>query len=502
MTLDQLTELMTTRDLTRVQNVLQAHLRANLNNIIDAQKQYYPIFHKVHEQLERMDKVIKDDKGNVEKIVKVARLSLGLQKKIVLFAAAFLGCPSINSTPANPDEENLKTVVDQIFEANMLDYRFKELAKIVMSERHCAELWYTQDVDAAYWDGYPINSKFKLSMRLIANSLGDLLFPVFDEYQNMIAFGRGYKVRDVINNEVKMVDHFDMYTADLIYYSKKQDNVWVFSNEDGSAYTEDVIGVKNVIGKIPVIYYEQEDLEWRDVQPLIERLETKMSNHADTNDYFDSPIVFVAGEIDGFADKGESGKVLSGKNDAKVSYITWDNAPASMKLEMDNLGHFIHSLSHTPDISFDNVKGLGKLSGIALKLLFMDAHLKASDKEPIFGEGVKRRLNLIKATIAIMDSSLKKALSLKMTPKFSYFMPEDENAIITTLNQAVEGGILSTTTAVGLNPLVQDPDAEMEAIDKENADTQAQALALAKEAKPAGAIPKPANPEPAYAGGA
>lgn len=500
MTLDQLTELMTTRDLTHVQGVLQQHLHIDLNNIIRAEKEYQPHLHEVHNKRKRRNKIIKDEKGNIEKIVEVARLSLGLQKKIVLMAAAFLGKPEIDCVPSNPAEENLQQVITQICEANKLDYKFTELAKIVMSERHCAELWYTQDVDEAYWDGFPINSKFKLSMRLIANSLGDFLYPVFDQYQNMIAFGRGYRVREIIGNEVKMVEHFDLYTADLIYYSKKDNNVWVFSNEDGTAYTNEITGIKNIIGKIPVIYYQQPELEWQDVQQLIERLETKMSNHADTNDYFDSPIVFASGEIEGFADKGESGKVLTGKNDAKVSYITWDNAPASMKLEMDNLGHFIHSLSHTPDISFDNVKGLGKLSGIALKLLFMDAHLKAANKEPIFGEGIQRRLNLIKATIAVMDSSFKSALALKMKPKFTYFMPEDENAIVTTLNQAVEGGILSTASAVKQNPLVQDPEAEQEAIDKENAANQAQGLAMAKAANPAGMIPKPANPEPAYLG--
>lgn len=496
MTLDQLTDLMMTRDLTRVQGILQQHLHLDMNNIIEYEKQYQPRLHKVHDKIYRSDKIIKDAQGNLEKVVKVARLPLPLQKKIVLMAAAFLGKPEIDCVTSNPGEENLKMVLDNICEANKLDYKFMELAKIVMSERHCAELWYTQDVDEIYMNGF--NTKFKVSMRLIANSLGDKLYPVFDEYQNLIAFGRGYEVREVINNEVKMVAHFDLYTDDLIYYSKKQNNVWVFSN--GDAFVEDMVGVGNIIGKIPVIYYQQSELEWHDVQQLIERLETKISNHADTNDYFDSPIVFTSGDIEGFADKGETGKVLSGKNGAKVAYITWDSAPASMKLEMDNLGHFIHSLSHTPDISFDNVKGLGKLSGIALKLLFMDAHLKAANKEPIFGEGIQRRLNLLKAIIAVLDGSFKTSLSVKMKPKFKYFMPEDENAIITTLNQAVEGGILSTASAIHQNPLVEDPEAEQEAIDKENTDAAAKALEMTKAANPAGAIPKPANPEPAYQG--
>lgn len=51
-----------------------------------------------------------------------------------------------------------------------------------------------------------------------------------------------------------------------------------------------------------------------------------------------------------------------------------------MKLEIDTLLRMIYTITQTPDISFDTVKGIGAVSGVALKLLFMDAHLKVQDK--------------------------------------------------------------------------------------------------------------------------
>lgn len=496
MTLDQIIALMTTRDITRFQGMLDRYIMIE-NHFKDA-RQYHPEFHDIHDKTHRRDKIIMttpenpNERPEASKVVKVARLSLALQKKIVLMAAAFLGIPETECTPANPLETDLLTIINQISDNNKLEYRFPEICEMVMSERHCAELWYLEDVDQAYWTNQPIDTNLKLSMRLLANSKGDWLYPVFDEYENLIAFGRGYMTREAKDDQIYNVAHLDIYTADKLYYSKQLNNVWLFRNVAGD-WVDDFIELDNPIGKIPVIYYWQKQVEWSDVQCLIERLETKISNHADTNDYFDSPIVFTKGTVNGFADKNDSGKLLQGENDAEVSYVTWDNAPASMEMEIKNLMYMIHSLTHTPDITFENLKGLGNLSGIALKLLFLDAHLKASRKEPIFAESLQRRYNWLKTAISIMDKKFVPALNMKLRPKFQYFMPEDTAAVIATLNTAVTGGILSTETAIDQNPLVTDPETEKGLIKTEVAQAQQNALDLANASKPAATPPQPIN---------
>lgn len=488
MTLDQILQLMAQRDMTKLLNHLDAYILIQ-NKFKDAE-QYHPELHKVMFNAHRPDKIIEvsaDDPSGREgasKAVKVARLALSMQKKIVMFAAAFLGKADIECTPAGDVETQMLSIIEQICETGFLDYKWGDIAEITMSERHCAELWYTQDVDESYWGSLPIDSDVTLSMQIIANSLGDNLYPVFDQFNKMIAFGRQYFVRELVGEQVLPVSHFDVYTADYLYYSKNLNNTWLFLSAPGGEYVEEFVQLKNIIGKIPVIYYFKKQVEWSDVQTLIERLETKISNHADTNDYFDSPIVVATGQVEGFAEKGNQGKLLQMENGATVDYLTWDNAPASMKLEIDNLKYFIGSLSHTPDLTFESIQGLGKLSGIAIRLLFLDADLKAERNEPIFAQPLQRRYNWLKTAISILDSKYKAALNMKIKPIFKEFLDQDPSTVITTLNAAVAGGILSSETAIDQNPLVTDPDAEKLRIKTEIAQSQADAIALAQATTP------------------
>jgi SPP1 family phage portal protein len=217
-----------------------------------------------------------------------------------------------------------------------------------------------------------------------------------------------------------------------------------------------------------VIYYSQELPEWSDVQDLIERMEKLISNHADSNDYFGSPTVFLEGEIEGFATKGEAGKVIQGKSGAKASYLTWDQAPESIKLEYSNLRSLIFDLTDTPDISIENMKSLGVFSGIALKMLFLGAHLKASEKEEIFGKGIQRRINYIKSALAVINVATAGAATMAITPSFEYFLPKNNEELVTLLNTATGGkATMSTQTAEKNNPYVDDPEKEMVLIQEE-----------------------------------
>lgn len=445
-------------------------------------KQYNPKQHDVHNPALRPDKLINDENGNLTGKVKVTRLSIPEQKRIVMMAASFLGSPELSSTPAPGLETDLLSVIQTIFDNNKLDYEFKDIAKKTMSERECAELWYTQEADPDYWEGTPMEgNKFKLRMRIICPSLGDTLYPVYDNFGDMIAFGRYYETIETIANSLTQSNkmcHFDIYTIDRFYFMTKDSNetAWTFNydpagdilNDNGTTTPSTVLGVANPIGKIPVIYYRQPATEWHDVQEMIDRMEKKISNHADTNDYYDSPIVKAKGDVSGFSEKGESGKVLQMGQDADVSYLTYDSLPASMKMEMDNLTKFINTYTHTPDISFESVSGLGHFSGIALKMFFMDAHLKAADKEALFGLGVKRRINYLKTAIVSLNNKFKPALKLIVNPEFTYFLPKDTDAEVSSLVKAYQAGIISRESAVKANPLVEDAVIELELIKKEN----------------------------------
>ncbi len=147
---------------------------------------------------------------------------------------------------------------------------------------------------------------------------------------------------------------------------------------------------------------------------------------------------------------------------ADFRYATWDNAPDSMKLEIENLWKYIHTLTHTPDISFEQMKGIGAVSGVALELLFMDAHMKASDSEELFGEFVQRRINFLKAAIAINVPPLQAATTMTIKPKFEYFKINNIPEQLQSISTAVISKVISQETAVKLTSEILGIDSDEE----------------------------------------
>ena len=132
----------------------------------------------------------------------------------------------------------------------------------------------------------------------------------------------------------------------------------------------------------------------------------------------------------------------------------------------------IYTITQTPDIAFDSVKGIGAVSGVALKLLFMDAHLKVQDKCEVFDDYLQRRLSVIQAFLAQMNAKDKAFVdacgSLIIEPEIVPFMIEDEAANVNLLLSATgQKAICSRKTAVQQLGWVNDTDAEIEQIEAE-----------------------------------
>lgn len=413
-------------------------------------KQWDPKKHDIFDAVARPDKQVTSDTGM--SLQKVTRLGIPLQKQIVKLAASFLcGNPiMLNGMAEGQTEKDLLEVLRKTWKLNKLDYDSKKIAIIMMSETEVAELWFADNAGKGYWKGTP-NDKPKVKLRLrskiLANSLGDTLYPIFNNFGDMIAFGREYAIKKEGVDE----QHFDIYTEEWNYYHVMKGSDWEQTK------------TKNLFNKIPVIYYTQPEPEWNDVQELIDRLETLMSNLSDANDYSAFPIMFVQGKLEGFAKKGEQGKIIVGENGATAQWLTNNNAPASVEMEYKSLRSLIMDMTSSPDLSMEQMNSLGTYSGIALKMLFMAAHLKAAEKEENFGKSIQRRINFMKYALAsYVNTDLEQAVSMDVEPKFEYYMPKDVNEIITLLSTATGGAqILSQKTAVGLNPLVTDTEKEL-----------------------------------------
>jgi len=465
MNYEKLKEIIATSDFQTIYKVLTSQKSDEGRKIDDLKKQWDVGQHAVIDITSRPNRIVSyedpdapvDKPQTLQRTEEVARIPVPFQKKIVNSAVSFLfGNPVVVSAQPVTDEESLVLqAVTRMLEDAKIDSKNRLIARQLFRSTEVAEIWYPVEGSQAHED-YGFKTKFNLRTSVFSPWDGSLLFPFFDDYGDMIAFSREYDVKD---EEGKTVRQFETYTVDYKFLWKQV----------SGAMWEPEPAVKNIIGKIPVVYASQDQAEWADVQLAIERLETLLSNHADTNDYNGSPTVVVEGAVLSMGKKGEQGKLLEIETGGKVEYLSWDHAPESIKLEIENLFDIIRSFTQTPDISFDSVKGLGSISGIALKLLFMDAHLKVMDKREIFDPYLSRRINLIKAYLGHMNLSLAKtAKKLNIDVEIQPFMIEDEAERIKMLvNAAGAKPAISQKTLVGMTGLVTNVETEYEQLQKE-----------------------------------
>ena len=378
----------------------------------------------------------------------VARVAIAIQKLIVKRAVSFVfGNPvTLSCSPQSENEKKIFAALKDVMYDIKEKSHNRKLARALFSCTEVAEIWYTVDDEN---DTLGLGGTKKLRCSIFSPLNGDKLYPYFDETGDMIAFSREFSV----SVGTKTIAYFETYT-DKAHY------MWMI---DGSVY-KPVEGYPKelTIGKIPVIYAKESQSEWEDVQNIIDRLEKLLSNFADTNDYHASPKIFVRGELQGFAKKGESGAILQGDPESDAKYLSWENAPESVKLEIETLLRLIYTMTQTPDISFDAVKGIGNISGVALKLLFMDAHLKVEDHREVLDEYLQRRINVVKAFIGEIATTLKKeAMRLRVEPVITPYILRDEASEIKIWTDANGGEpVMSQKASFMGAAMTSDPEAD------------------------------------------
>lgn len=432
-------------------------------------KEYYK-----HDRTIRQDQVgvIQRDKqvgtGEKAKNVKAVRIPINFPKKIVTTATAFeVGKPV---TLVASKESNLSKLIDQIWKANRINAAVQKLITIKKTETQSAIQFYIVDSEPTSRFNKVIkffglgDQKKEIKAKVLDNTAGKMT-PYFDGNGDMIAFMWEYAIQDgdkTINN----VQIWDIK------------NVHNLNDKLGSmAYAEQGV-LPHGFDRIPIVYTSQEEPEWFDVKELIDRMETSLSKLGGSNDYSAYPLLMLFGKVEGMPDKDDDGKVLQfpmlkdddGKYvNGKAEFLTASNATESIKLELENLKGFIYSISQTPDLSFDNVKGLGTVSGVALKLLFLDAMIKAMSNEGENRTMIERIINIIMSGVSLTTNTkmATEAASLYYDIIFNSIIPDDlqtASGIITSLRTA---GLLSKETAIKLLDLVEDPAAELELINAE-----------------------------------
>lgn len=478
-----ITKLLTEeQDISKVIGILQGGRLTPLPDYGRYIKQLDPKQHDVMDPAKRPDKMVNvdaedpnygqttnimvnaDDSSLSEKrrIEPVARIALAIQKLIVKRSVGItFGNPvKYKATPENDAEQALYDAVMRVLKDAKERPLNRKVARQVYGMTEVAERWYVTEGKDMHKRYSSRGTPFKLRCVVFSPRYGDTLYPCFDDDRDMIAFSRSFKQKD---EKGATHTYFETLTAEKFW-------MWETSGDGskGSGWAlVDGYPQDNPYGKIPVIYGHQDEPDYEDVQTLISRLEKMLSNFADTNDYFGNPKMVVKGRVEGFCRKGEAGGIMEVDPDGSIDILSWAQAPDSIKTEYATLKELIHTITQTPDISWDSVKGLN-VSGVALELMFMDAILKVMDKEEIWLDYLTRRVNLIMAMLANVDISFKEpAKSLIIEPEIVPYIIIDKQTR-TNIELALAGNKQLKSRRTAMRDLgIDNVETELEDIAKE-----------------------------------
>lgn len=381
-------------------------------------------------------------------------LPISYQKKIVQSAKAFLYGKPIKLKQESVGTDRSYQMLLELRKSMRMPAKDKKAAELRMSETECAKLFVPyRDSSASKEDLTKFNS---VKCILLAKSLGDKLHVSFDEFGVLKAVGREYKVKVGKYN----IQHFDVYTADVIYFCEKDKSTWIVKDQP------------NLINKIPIVYYSQQKSEWHEVQKLIVRREYLTSSRADNNDRTGDAILLLEGDVISLPKANEAGKVIKMKPGGKASYLSPQMNVDLVKDEKEDLKELINYITDTFD--HDKIINNQLVSGKALEMAFFPCILKAMDQQGDYEEYHDRENEILKAFMyKVIDTTLEPEVkNLDVSIEFGNPLPDNIEDLINMLSTAVGGkAIMSQKRAVEKNPLVDDVDAEMKQINEESVDS-------------------------------
>lgn len=417
----------------------------------DLQKEYDPRKHPVMTDPEYQPETRAGHKRQLTQV------TLGLQKLATKRIAGLLfGIPVVRVyKPKNEAEQKAAEIMEAVFKKNRIDSVNIERAKMLYSCCEVATLWYTQEQDAEYAGEH---SDLKLRCRVYSPKSGMALYPLFDEYDDMVAQSMEYSRKEDGTN----VRYFDTYTNDRHIR-------WRMTSSSQEVDVEE----ENPIGKIPCVYMHREEPIWEDQSNNVYELEWTISrngNYLRKNArpkwvvYSDKKITF---NNEG-NDEKRSRDVLQYPKDAKAGFETWEQATESLKFHVEELKKDYFMNLQLPDMSMENMKAVA-MSGESRKMMFIDAQMKAGDESGIWLEAFDREINVVKAHLKNMFKNMAAAIdSLEVETRINPFQINDDGERISNLTNATGGKqIMSQKTAIKLLGEVDNVDEELDAINSE-----------------------------------
>ncbi|MCM1440060.1 MAG: phage portal protein [Roseburia sp.] len=404
-----------------------------------------------------MDKQLYPDKITKRGIEKVTRITLGLPKLAVKRITELMFAIPVQRVykPQTDEEKRVGELMEAILTKNRVDAQNIERGRYLFAACEAVTLWYAQEQDTDYAGEH---SRLKLRCKNYSPMNGDALYPLFDEYDDLVALSVEYRRRE---NDLT-VTYFDTYTAD-------EHVRW---RTDGGAITEDV-RERIELQKIPGIYIMRPEPIWEDEAENVYEAEWTLSRNGNYIRKNARPnwVVFSDNKVKFGkepANDNAGRNVLQYGKDDKAQYVTWTQAIESIKYHVDEIRRNFFMQLQLPDMSMENMKAT-PMSGEARKMMFIDAQMKVTDESGIWLEFFDRELNVVRAFMKKMFPRYAAAIdSLQVEVVITPYQIRDEAERISNLSNATGGKpIMSQKTAIANLGYVDDVDAELEQIKSE-----------------------------------
>lgn len=393
---------------------------------------YEPSNHKV-----LTDTLSLKDKENGEKS---ARISIGLEKLLANRINQFTFAIPVKrqyNTPSNDAQSAIITAIENIYNTAHIDSMNYKRGIAYYAACEMFTIWYTVKRENTIY-GFPC--KYKLKCKTYSPMDGVHLYPIIDELDDMVAMSFEY---DKQVSETEVVTIFETFTSDRHFIWKKnnQGNTWEETTaqvmDDGTIES----GEEIIINKIPGVYLWRPAPVYAGLGNIRHELEYNLSRNSNVIAYNAAPIVKVKGGIVGKEKKGESNRIWRVESDGDISYVSWNQSQEAVNNQTSTLLKLYWMLSQIPDISFDNMKGLGNIGYDARQTLLTDARLKINEESGAWKECFEREFNVIKAFLKQMNNAWANELdNITCEHIITPYVPKDENYDI-NIRMKANGGM-------------------------------------------------------------
>lgn len=370
---------------------------------------------------------ILNDDGSLEA---VTRITYDLQKLAVRRMSELCNGIPVKRVyrPENDRQKEIAKYMESIYNRMRINSVNVERCTMLFAGCEVMTLWYAIERPNNL---YGFASPLKFRCRNFSPMQGDELYPLFDEYGDLIALSVGYR-RKVGR---RTVNYFDAYTATAHYK---------WSNEESGAWTlveNEVI----TLGKIPAVYMYRPTPVWEDCSRIVFEMEWAMSRNGNYLRKNSKPVfcVFADEQIDYGSERDEKEEhrtILQYPKGSSAGYVTWDQAIENLKFYVSELRNAFFTQLQLPDWSYEKMSQQA-LSGESRKQLFIDAQLKVQDEAGRLVEFYDRETNVAKEFLraALPETYAADIDALPVENVITAFTITDEKDRINNL-QAANGG--------------------------------------------------------------